>query len=298
MEFVEFKKLLQKNFEEITQEATHLFEVEVDKDEMWSKYLDSYPPGTNEIFRKRREYDCSCCRQFIKNIGNVVVIKDNQTKTIWDFKIDDDTFQTVATSMDEYIKAHVVSNVYVSKLKAIGTNKNNELLDSGEVLTWDHFYLELPSKFVDKSQKTEGDIKSSYRDTRNVFARSLNEITEDSVLTVLELISQNSLYKGEEWQGVLNEFLKHKRAYDRLQTKTEKDNYTWEKSVAVGGAIGRIRNHSIGTLLVNISEDMDLDTAVKKYEVIVAPSNYKNLKQYLPRRCWRMHKTQLLSWDI
>lgn len=49
-------------------------------------------------------------------------------------------------------------------------------------------------------------------------------------------------------------------------------------------AIGRIRNHSIGTLLINVSEDMDLDTAVKKYEQITAPSNYKRPKAIFTKK--------------
>ena len=39
----------------------------VDKDEMYNLYLDSFPVGTNAIYRTRREHDCSCCRGFIKN---------------------------------------------------------------------------------------------------------------------------------------------------------------------------------------------------------------------------------------
>ena len=275
MEFIQLKKAVQENFKEMVKDATHLFEVDLNKDEMWELYLDSYPEGTNNIYRERREHDCSACRQFIKNIGNAVVIKNNEIKTIWDFEINSTTFQPVVNALSAFVKSKAVSDIWVSKFKKIGTDKNFEEVENGKVIEWSHLHLELPDKFVDRSGKSEGEIKGGFRDTRNVFKRSLDEITEDSLLTVLELTSQKSLYKGEEWEGVLTEFLKYKKQYDKLQTEEKKDNYAWEQSVKVGGAIGRIKNHSIGTLLVNISESMDLDLAVKKYEVIVAPQNYK-----------------------
>lgn len=277
MEFKQMRTLLQNNFKEMTTGVTKFFEVDIDKDKLWELYLDSFPEGTNEIFRTRREYDGSYDRSFIRNFGNVVVIKNNQVKTIWDFETNDDKFQPVLNALNKYILSKTVSDVHVSKLKKIGVDKNFEHTD-GKTIEWNHFYLELPNQFVDNSSKSVAEIQGGYRDTRNVFKRSLDEITEESLLTVLELISQNSLYKGEEWKGALNEFLKLKKAYDKLSTQSEKENYTWEQSVKVGGAIGRIRNHSIGTLLINISEGMDLDTAVRKYEVIVAPSNYKRPK--------------------
>jgi hypothetical protein len=283
MEFVQFKKAFQENFKRISKDATHLFEVELNKDELWDLYLSSFPDGTNEIYRERREYDCSCCRHFVKNIGNAVVIKDNEIKTIWDFEIDCSTFQPVINALSKFVKSKIISDIWISKFKKIGTDKNFEQLENGKVTEWDHFYLELPDKFVDKSGKSEGEIKGGFRDTRNVFKRSLDEITEDSLLTVLELISQNSLYKGEEWKGVLTEFLKYKKEYDKLKTE-EKDNYTWEQSVKVGSVIGRIKNHSIGTLLINISEGMDLDESVIKYEAIVAPNNYKRPKAIFTKK--------------
>lgn len=52
MEFIKFKEELQKRFTEISKDAKHLFEVNVDKDELWNTYLDSFPVGTNKIFEK------------------------------------------------------------------------------------------------------------------------------------------------------------------------------------------------------------------------------------------------------
>lgn len=274
-EFIKMRDRLIENFNEMSKDIDKLFEVEVDKDAMWDLYQDSFPPGTNKIYRERREHDCSECRQFMRNFGNVVVIKDNKVKTIWDFNTDSDTYQPIMDALDKFIKSHVVSNIYVSKLNRIGIKENRELTDDGKVIEWSHMYIDLPDKFVDRTNRSEGDIKGSFRDVRNVFKRSLDEISEESVMTVLELIKENNLYRGQEWAYALNEFLKYKREYVLLQSDEEKNNYAWEKSIAAGSVVGKIRNHSMGVLLTNISEGMSLETAINKYESIVAGANYK-----------------------
>lgn len=282
-DFMKFKKALQKHFDEMQREATHLFEVNVDKDELWNTYLDSFPSGTNEFFRERREHDCSCCRQFIKNIGSAVTIKDNQIHTIWELNLGDTTYQPVCDALDAFVKACTVTDIYTTEFPKIGTDFNFEEIN-GKSHRWDHFFLELPTKFVNRSGRSNEEVKGQFRDTRNVFKRSLDEITMDALDTILELINSNTLYKGEEWKGVLTEFKKYKKEYDRLTSDSEKELFAWEKSVTAGVTIGRIRNHSIGTLLTNVSEDMDLDTAVKKYEQIVAPSSYKRPKAIFTKK--------------
>ena len=158
------------------QEATHLFEVNVDKDELWNTYLDSFPAGTNEIFRERREHDCSCCRQFIKNIGSAVTIKDNQIHTIWELNLGDTTYQPVCDALDTFVKAHTVTDIYTTKFPKIGTDFNFEEINE-KSHQWDHFFLELPNKFVNRSSRSNEEVKGQFRDTRNVFKRSLDELS-------------------------------------------------------------------------------------------------------------------------
>ena len=283
MSFVKMRDNLITHFNQITKNVDNIFEVAVDKDEMWNLYLDSFPKGTNEIYRKRREHDCSCCRSFIKAVGNVVIIKDNKITTIWDFDTKSSTYQPAVDALAAYVKSKAVTDVYKSKFAKIGSLKTFEKLADGTVKTWEHFYLELPDKFVNKTNLSIAEVQGRLRDTRNVFKRSLDEITEDSALTVLELIASNSLYRGEEWKSVLNKFLIYKHEYMSL-SESDKENYAWEKSFAAGDVVGRIRNHSIGMLLVNISEGMELELAVKKYEQIVAPANYKRPKAIFTKK--------------
>lgn len=282
-DFMKFKKALQNRFSKMQKDADHLYEMDVDKDILWNTYLDSFPAGTNKMFRQRREYDCSCCRQFIKNIGAVIAIKDGKIYTLWEEVTDDAVYRPVCEALNTYVKAQKVKDVYISKFSKIGTDHNFEDID-GKAHRWDHFFLELPSKYVNCSCDSNEEIKGQYRDTKNVFKRSLDEITMDAVDTVLELINSNTLYKGTEWKAALTEFKKYKKEYANLSTDNEKDLYAWEKSAIAGMAIGRIRNHSIGVLLTNISEDMDLDLAVKKYEQIVAPANYKRPKAIFTKK--------------
>ena len=85
MEFKQFRDELVKHFGTMVQDATALYSVALDKDELWEKYQTSFPEGTNEIYRERREHDCSSCKSFMRAMGNVVFIKNGEVTTLWDF---------------------------------------------------------------------------------------------------------------------------------------------------------------------------------------------------------------------
>lgn len=276
MEFKIFKDKLAENFANKLGNKT-LFETAVDKDVLWNLYLDSFPEGTNPIYRERRVHDCCCCRQFIRNIGGTVFIDDNlEVHSIFEFDAENPTYQPVMDALAAYVKSCAITDIYLNDTRIVGTDKTRELLPNGTVKTWDHFSVQLPNQCIARRDDIPTK-KGRFRDRRNVFKRSLDEISMESIDTVLELIYSNTLYKGEEWKGILNTFKTYKEFYGTLPEE-KKDIYAWRESSTAGDVIGKIRNHSIGVLLIDISEGMDLDTAVRRYEKIVAPTNYKRPK--------------------
>jgi len=285
MDFSQFRVALQKHVNNMLKDTNRLFVVEVDKDALWATYLNGFPEGTNPKFRERTEHDCSACRHFIKSFGNVVTIKNNKVETIWDFDTDDLTYKPVCAALAKFIRDHAVSDVLVTKVADFGIDSNMEQGEDGKVRKWEHLYYKLPPAFVSKLRygETEDGLKGQFRDVRNVFKRSLEEISEDAVDTVLELVAQNSLYKGEEWRENLKQFLRLHKEYSKLDAAS-KELFAWEQSAAVGPVIGKIRNHSIGTLLTDITLGVDLDEAVRKYEAMVAPSNYKRPKAIFTKK--------------
>ena len=291
--FVDFKKAFQSHVAKMFEDQTVLYVTDVSRDDLWDRYLESFPEGTNNIFRERREFDCSCCRHFIKSFGNVVAIKNNKLVSIWDFKINDSMYRSVIKALSKLVKSQLVKDVFVTKESLFGTDKNHEKANENhDVLTWEHFQIKLPERFVTKSSDTEGSLMSVLRSTKNVFRRSLEEISDEAVKTVLELIAQKSLYKGDEWQSVLNKFLVLHRMYQGT-IESERNNFCWVKSIKVGGVLSKIRNHSIGVLLTDITNEVDLNEAVRKYESIVAPTNYKRPKAIFTKKMIEQAKETL-----
>ena len=281
MTFVEMRNKMLSQLAEMTRGTSSLYQVDCDKDKLWSLYLDSFPTEKNPIYRERTEHDCSCCRHFIKTMGNIVAIKDGEVISLWDFDIDgDDTYEPSIKAMREYIHSCPITDKFLTRENRIGTESNRELSD-GDLITYDHFYARVPLQAM-----ADGDLnekKAQFRDTRNVFKRSLDEISAEAINIVCELIAQGSLYRGEEHKDVLTKFAWFKTNYDKLNAKG-KELFAWEKSEEAGYAVGRIKNHSIGTLLMDISNGIDLDEAVRRYEVIVAPANYKRPKAIFTKK--------------
>lgn len=121
-DFKKFRALLQDHFNDMVKSGNPLFITDADEDELYNLYLDSFPAGTNELFRKRREYDCSCCRRFVKNIGKLVAFdKDYNLISIWDFDAKSAKYQPVVDALAAYMKNRTIVNPYFVSRNMIGS---------------------------------------------------------------------------------------------------------------------------------------------------------------------------------
>lgn len=272
MDFVQFKQTVATRFAAMSK--GNLFRTNVPGDTLWQTYLSSFPKGTNPMFRERTEHDCSCCRSFIKQIGGVVTIKDGRLISMWGDLPIDGPYKAVADALDALITGASIDEPFYHYEQKVGTDKNFEQMVD-RVQTWQHFFVNVPAKFIQPKHQI-GTVISDLRGSHDVFLRSLETITNDAVDTVLELITQGSLYRGEENAHAVKLFKKLAKETEKLDTD-DIDLFVWNTVMAgtTPVAVLRIRNTSIGKLLTDLSEGVDLETAVKAFESMVAPANYK-----------------------
>lgn len=272
MDFNVFKTAVAAQFEHM--QKHQLFRVNVSKDSLWETYLNSFETGTNPIYRERAEHDCNCCKQFIRAIGNVVAVIDGKIQSIWDIKVPKEPgYQVVANALSALVKNSKVSDKFLHYERTAGTDKTFEHHITG-MKTWQHFFVNIPAKFVMKNADIATSLGES-RALRDVLLRSLNEITDESIENVLELIAQNSLYRGEEQKFVVDSFRKLKKQFKTLSDDIAKDMFAWSQSEQVPVSVAKIRNSAIGTLLTDLSEGKELEGSVASFEAKVAPMNYK-----------------------
>lgn len=253
-----------------------LYHVNVSKDELWDHYINSFPAGTNPMFRERTEHDCSCCKNFVKNVGGLVAIDSNgNILTVWDNPVDDVTYNTVSQAMASFIRDKAIDRVFCVSEPRYGEEKT---FDNKLNINWNHFYAVIPK------QRQQRHLPENYVGTRSedmaILKRSLTEITKDAVEIVLELINQDSLYRGAEFKATVQNLKTLQQQYAKLKTDREREIFVWQKS----NSGTRFRNTVIGTLLCDLSDGVDLEDAVKSFEAKVAPTNYKRPKALVTQK--------------
>lgn len=271
--FPSLARLVAASFQDRAKDA-NVFVANLEGEDLYAKYLASFPEGTNPVFKKNTEYDCSCCKHFIRRAGSVVTIDNGVVRTVWDEAAEKAPgfFAVVATALRDTVRAAGIRDIFRVGKKELqfGAQQTRSLdAETQKAMTWEHFYTgEIPQRLrVDLPDTARGD----YRTTAQVFERGLLELSADSVSTVLSLIQGNSLYRGEEHKNAVVGFQKLQREFSS-KSAAEKSLFVWANA---GSPASRFRNTVIGTLVQDLSEGQDLEHAVKSFETKVAPQNYK-----------------------
>ncbi len=273
-EFPGFARLVAATFQELTKDSA-VYVADIDGDALYAMYLAAFPDGTNPIFRKNTEHDCSCCKHFVRRAGAVIAIAaDGQVRTVWD------EAATTAPGFYAEVAARLrdaVRSAGVRDLFRVGANEGcfgavqTRSLDAEtqQARTWNHFYTgEIPRHLRAALPDTD---RGNYRTTVQVFERGLIKLTPEALETVISLVSANSLYRGEEHKPALLGFQKLQREFLALGER-ERSLFVWANA---GGQGARFRNTVIGTLVQDLSEGQELERAVRGFETKVAPQNYK-----------------------
>jgi len=270
-DFKQFSQAVHQRYEMMAKHE--LFVVDIDGDALYAAYLSAFPPGTNPIFRERTEHDCSCCKNFIRNLGRVVAVIDGELHTVWD--IDPSrvsaTYAAVARAMSVAVASKNIVDLYRSKERSYGaeTSKETRTNEGGTYIhTWNHFHGKVHNKHF---SVTPGQVTGEYASSVQVLKRGLEELKPEAFTDVLDLINSNSLYRGAEHLRAMSAFRKLQAEY--LATPgVMRDMFIWSKA---SHPAARFRNTVIGTLLTDLSDGVEMEKAVKSFEQKVAPENYK-----------------------
>lgn len=274
MEYLDFRDLVTNACNKMIKENKHLFILDVQKDLLWMAYMEAFPEGA-----VRQEFNCVNCKHFITRYGALVSIDGNYNiHSYWKDVHADGIFTKVVDNMLQVLKNAKIRNAFVTEETTMGCKCNQQILPTKEIITWNHFYATPTSNLImDKSQTPT--FRAGVKSSHDVWVRTLSEIDYNSVQTVLDLIADDNLYRGDTYLRQVNVL---KTAFDTIESSHLKDlrldNYAWKSSCTLPESVTHILNSAIGQLLKDITETNDTEGSVRKFEAMVAPYNYKRPK--------------------
>lgn len=266
--FDDFANEIMTQFNHIVESGNPLVRV-APQVSLFTTYLENIEPNDNPIFRERRYFDGNYDHNFIRRVGNLAMITpDYKLVSLWDFK-SHTLFENTREALSKAIHNGKIVDTYLEKERVAGHKPNAD--NENPNIIWEHYYVELPDKLV--NTRNIDTKKHEARDSHDVLKRTVQEVNVEDLQTVIDLIQENNLYRGQEFLSNLQKWIDLKKDYDKHQS----EEYLWFNAIKFGRSIG-YRSTVIGTLISDLYDGVDLESAIKMYESKVAPHNYKRPK--------------------
>lgn len=290
MSFAQFSKLIHEQYTRMA--SRELFVVGDDNRLFEAAYLDAFPEGTNLLYKTNSEHDCSCCKNFIRNLGNVVaLLEDGTVQTVWDIEGAPYPYDVVAKIMANFVRLHPITNLFRSKEHSYGAEKTRQALEGGDIKIWNHLHGKVSNKHHTRDVDR---VTGEYRTNVATLRRAITELKLSAVNEVLSLIKQNALYRGAEHADSVRKFRTVLQVGQNMSPEPL-ERFVWANAHSPAA---HFRNSVIGTLVTDLSNGMDLEDAVKAFESKVAPTNYKRTQALITPRMVEAAMAKIRELDL
>lgn len=176
-------------------------------DKIWELYLGAFPEGTNPIYKTKTQHDGSYDRHFVRDVGNVVaILPDGSITSIWDAKGLGHPYNVVCAKVGNYLNEDRIVGLFRTKEAHIGHAPNTVQRPDGTTEQFNHFLVNVANKHRVSGSTTVDTVLGEARTRADLFRRGLTEITPEALATVLELIEQKTLYRGDEFEAGVRTF--------------------------------------------------------------------------------------------
>jgi hypothetical protein len=223
----------------------------------------------------RQQYNCNACASFMKNYGNLAIVEYGTCRLLpllWDVETAPEIFKPgVQAVINLFEKAKIVRVFYTDA----------EFL--GEPVKGGHEHMAIPTGAMRAKplrSKTAGANMQDSIQTRELFARSIGQFSDELLASALNLFQNDKLLICYPQFGqYLSTFIHFKGI---LQKAKAPDQPVGTYTRAIWAAVGmlptgvlRIKNSVLGRFLEDLSNGKSMAECVKSFGEDVHPSQYK-----------------------
>lgn len=245
-----------------------LFVMDIDPKTLWEIYLQAIPASEDP-----QSFNCNTCKQFFKNWAAVTYLDDDLSlKSIWSFTVGDPIYQSV---LDRLAQA-----VLQSSIKKPFLLRGQHQLNADRTLmgthTWYHFSMQ--GALASFSYRSQADYVDQFHTHQATLIRAFEELSPTAIDTAIELIELNQVYRGQSSLPLIQTFQTLQKQYLSLEPALQSRLVAQIATRVNYQSLVHIRNSAIGTLLQDLSEEVEIETALNRFENVMAPQNYQRPK--------------------
>jgi hypothetical protein len=249
---------------------TQLFRTGVGR-EVFATYLAAMP----ESFRQ--QYNCSCCRNFMRDYGDLVKINEDGTLTsvVWrnvpetlEHNGGPNPFYAVAQAQAALVEKSAILKPYFLK--------SHDNWGFGEKGGYSHFWASTAHlRVFNKYKKTAGAAMLDGIADFETFKRALSEYRLDSARQAHELLVTGAFNRNERFIGPVNHLIKTHESLEATKNERIKDNLIWNAMYSGPIDWSKPRGTVIGQLIEAIQAGKTLSEVKALFNELTHGLNYQ-----------------------